>query len=121
MPVAYCQCPVLIMNHVTHNDRDVYTGMSCLVGHVDTSYHSLLNTFGEPKDGGPDGKTDAVWEVQFSEGTVASIYNWKNGHNYCGLDGVPVHRIKHWNVGGYGVRALELVELAIKTQTNKER
>ena len=113
LPVACCQCPVVIMKYITHNEQNIGVDMSSLMGCIDTNYHSLLNAFGEPTDGCD--KTDAEWKIKFDDGTIATIYNWKNGHNYCGLSGKPVHRITGWNVGGYSVSALDNVRLAIKT------
>jgi len=119
LPVACCLCPVVTMKYKTHNEQNIGVDMSSLMGCVDTDYHSLLNAFGEPADGCD--KTDAQWKIKFDDGTVATIYNWKSGHNYCGLSGKPVHRITHWNVGGYSVSALDNVRLAIKTHMRREQ
>jgi hypothetical protein len=31
---------------------------------------------------------------------VATIYNWKNGKNYCGEMGEPVEKMTYWHIGG---------------------
>ena len=69
-----------------------------LQGHLSTSYSRLIETLGEPITG--NYKTDAEWIVEFSDGKIATVYNWKNGYNYCGIDGRDVKDITEWSVGG---------------------
>jgi len=73
-----------------------------LVGYVECDYQTLLNVFGEPNPEHCDGyKTDAEWRVaENSLSYPISIYNWKNGKNYCGPDGLAVEDITRWNIGG---------------------
>jgi len=79
-----------------------------LQGYVDTTYKKLVDAFGEPT--GNDGyKTDAEWDLVFEDGTVASIYNYKDGKNYNGDDGVDVENITDWHIGGYNKLAVERV------------
>jgi len=40
---------------------------------------------------------------------VATIYNWKDGPNYCGAEGTPVKKIMDWHVGGRSADALARV------------
>jgi len=64
----------------------------------------LCSTFGEPSSHGDGYKTDAEWELKIKteeKEEVVTIYNWKDGHNYCGEDGNPVHLITDWHVGGH--------------------
>ena len=83
----------------THNDISINSNGTCLQGYINAHYYDLLETFGEPTES--DGyKVDAEWRIEFEDGTVATIYNWKNGPNYCGADGTPVEYITEWNVGG---------------------
>lgn len=77
-------------------------------GYLNASYIDLITIFGEPNEG--DGyKIDAAWEIQFSDGVVARIYNYKNGYNYCGDNGQPVDNIFTWHIGGYEPKAVENV------------
>jgi hypothetical protein len=69
------------------------------------------------KDGFDNYKSDAEWQVQFDDGTVATIYNWKNGRNYCGDEGTPTHLIREWHIGGYSGDAVDLVKTAIRNKT----
>jgi antitoxin component YwqK of YwqJK toxin-antitoxin module len=83
--------------------------MTCLQGYIVASYDRLVELFGEPTEG--DGyKVDAEWIVEFEDGTVATIYNWKNGRNYCGHEGYPIELITDWNIGGYKKQAVRLVD-----------
>ena len=85
----------------THNDTEVGTDRTYLQGYVDAYYPDLLEKFGPPKTNGECYKTDAQWALEFADGTVATVYNWKNGINYCGADGTPVEDITEWHIGGH--------------------
>ena len=83
-----------------------------LQGNVGATYHELVEIFGEPTRYEPDeyeNKIDALWAIKFEDGTVATIYNYKNGLNYLGAEGKRVSEISMWNVGGYDERAVTLV------------
>ncbi len=80
-----------------------------LRGYVKTTYDQLVRTFGEPGKG-DQYKTDAEWIVRIN-GTIATIYNWKNGPSYTGPSN-PVEDITEWNIGGKP-GAEDLVERAI--------
>ena len=83
-------------------------GGTCLQGHVAANYADLVAVFGEPGPG--DGyKVDAEWVLLFEDGTVATVYNYKDGRNYEGADGLDVQDITDWHVGGRSARAVELV------------
>ncbi len=89
--------------------RNVDAGGTSLVGEIKATYKQLKKLFGEPS--GSDGyKSDAEWEIKFEDGTVATIYNWKDGKNYRGESGTPVEAITDWHVGGHDAKALTYVE-----------
>jgi hypothetical protein len=104
------------MQFITHNEDDsIHTSGTCLRGHITTSYANLVDVFGQPmKDGFDDYKSDAEWVVQFEDGSVATIYNYKNGMNYCGSEGTPTHRIHDWNIGGYDTAVVTYIIDALK-------
>ena len=82
----------------THNESFIDTNGTCLQGYVTVSYHTLVDTFGQPH--GSDGyKVDWEWDIEFPDGTVATIYNWKNGPNYGNTLTRP-EDINEWHVGG---------------------
>lgn len=82
-------------------------------GYIDVSYQRLVEIFGEPQES--DGyKVDAQWNLIFSDKTVATIYNYKDGKNYLGDDGDDVKDIRDWHVGGFNQHALACVRKALK-------
>ena len=83
-----------------------------LQGTIRATYEHLVAAFGEPREGSPDGKTDAEWCL--SDGSlVATVYNWKNGQAWCGPDAPKVEDITEWNVGGKGFGAVQAVVKAL--------
>ena len=71
-----------------------------LQGTVNTSYEQLVHAFGEP-DFGPNAQGDKVtceWNISFSDGTEATVYDWK-------YDETPMGPAE-WNVGGRSKKAL---------------
>jgi len=72
-----------------------------LKGHLTLPYERMVEVFGEPHSRGWDGdKTDVEWAFETSEGIVFTLYNWKNGKNYCGEFGLEVEKMTEWNIGG---------------------
>lgn len=71
-----------------------------LQGYVSTTYDKIVSKYGPPIEG--DGyKIDAEWIIQWEDGLVGTIYNWKNGKNYLGKEGTPTKKIEEWNIGGH--------------------
>mgnify|MGYP003134120073 CR=1 FL=1 len=87
------------------------------VGTLLVSFDFLKKTFGDPIQlniENSNGKSDVEWCIWFpDEGVAVSIYNWKNGPNYCGPDGTPVHEIIEWSVAGHGPEAVLCVDRAL--------
>lgn len=100
------------MSFVTHNHADISINGTSLQGCINARFSELRELFGEPTDG--DGyKVDAEWDLRFDDGTVATVYNWKDGPNYCGESGTPVQDIREWHVGGENKKALDSVQIAL--------
>jgi hypothetical protein len=94
------------MNFVTHNQAEIRIDGTHLQGVVDISYGMLTELLGPPAEG--DGyKTDAEWIVQFEDGVVITIYNYKNGPSYMGKHGTPPHLNVDWHIGGFEKSALD--------------
>jgi len=86
-------------------------------GYIECDYKTLVETFGTP-DCECDGyKMDRQWALKFEDGTVATIYNMKNGKNYLGpQQGLAPEDIKKWHVGGFSKEAVTLVEMSIEAK-----
>lgn len=96
------------MNFTTHNDNKIDVGGTFLQGYITAGYRDLLAKFG-PHLSGDGYKVDAEWNLLFDDGTVASIYNWKNGPSYLG-NTARLGAIDEWNIGGSSSRAVEMVK-----------
>ena len=89
----------------TATQRTSLNGTS-LQGYIDCDYETLCKVFGKETSDGDGYKVDAQWELEFSDGTVATIYNWKNGKNYDEDDGLEVSEITDWHIGGHSKQAV---------------
>ena len=97
-----------------------YVGGSSFSGYIDISYAELVEKLGEPCDFYDDYKSDAEWVIQFGNGQIATIYNYKDGRNYMGLDGKDKEDIRDWHIGGRGQAVLASVsELFPKSIVSK--
>ena len=101
------------MKFITHNDEHVNVNGTHLQGYIKADYSKLRAMLGESHSF--DGyKTDWSWDIEFEDGAVATIYNWKNGPNY-GAVGVTPDMIREWHVGGHNGEALENVKKILLT------
>ena len=75
-----------------------------LQGYVHAYYHQLVEVFGEPEGGGD--KTTVEWCLSFEDGTVATIYDWKEYDTPLGLYA--------WHIGGTSQRAVDRVTSTFK-------
>ncbi len=79
-----------------------------LIGYVKTTYANLVEQLGEPDRSWE--KSTAHWTIEASDGTVATIYDWKN-------DFTPEYEYD-WHIGGQynnKVKALVLAEIVTNT------
>lgn len=75
-----------------------------LQGYVNTTYATLVALFG-PSMGAGD-KTTQEWILQFNDGTVATVYDWKEYETPEGM--------YRWHVGGkHGTMVAALVQDAL--------
>jgi len=70
-------------------------------GTVTTTYNNLIDLFGQPRKGSIDKKTNCSWVLEFTDGTVATIYDWK-------MPEIPMEAYK-WHIGGKTKKAVEKV------------
>jgi hypothetical protein len=92
--------------------NSIYTELNgiSLQGYLpgNTKYEDIISALGEPLTG--DGyKVDAEWTIKFSDGLVATIYNYKTGKNYNGEDGLSVEDITDWHIGGSNKKVVDRV------------
>ena len=91
-----------------------------LQGYIKASYEQLLQTFGAPNSTLCDNyKTDVEWAFKFADGTVATLYNWKNGKNYLGDEGLELNDIYEWNVGGFNDKAVSRLLEQLRSHQKK--
>jgi len=83
------------------NTGDINVNKTIYVGEILISYPILVKVFGEPKN--VREKTSCIWDIEFDDGTVASIYDWKPSK-----DATP-ETTTLWNIGGFNRKAKELV------------
>lgn len=84
---------------------------TCLQGEIEIDYKILVKCFGLPGKG--DGyKVDAEWTVLTPFG-VATIYNYKDGKNYCGVAGLQKSKIRNWHIGGKQKEVVRIIWKAI--------
>lgn len=73
----------------------------------DTSISDIEQVFGRPSlTGSTDGKSQAEWTIRFPDGTIATIYDYKQRVN--------VDDIRYWSIGGNNTMAVYYVKKAMK-------
>lgn len=85
------------------NTNDIPYSGTCLQGYVVTTYDKIVEVLGEPIT--DIEKSTAHWNIQAPDGTVATIYDWKEWMT-------PVGEYE-WHIGGHGPKALLLVEFIL--------
>ena len=72
---------------------NVDTISTSLHGYLEATYLDLVKAFGEPTyDNGEEDKVTKEWSIEFTDGTVATIYDWKSSRALQGL--------YQWHIGG---------------------
>jgi hypothetical protein len=96
-----------------------YVNGTSLQGCVNVDYSTLVNVFGEPEGFFDNYKSDCAWTLEIN-GTICTIYNYKDGRNYLADNGLDKENITDWHVGGKSIRSYLLVEHAIKHYLNMQ-
>ena len=78
---------------------------SSYIGIINTTYERLVQAFGEPHIHGGD-KTTVEWILEFDDGTVATIYDWKE-------ETTPEYEYD-WHIGGFDILARIRVSEALQ-------
>ena len=83
-------------------------------GNITTTYAELTEVFGPDEGPSGDEKTQAEWTILFEDGTVATIYDWKEY-------GTPVEEVTDWHIGGRSSRAVDLVQAVLTAVRDVEQ
>jgi hypothetical protein len=75
-----------------------------LQGYIRATYAELVERFGEPTGGGD--KTTVEWCLAFEDGTIATIYDWKEYET-------PMYAYD-WHIGGKNKTAVTRVTSTFK-------
>ena len=87
-----------------------FQGGTCLQGYWTGPYKRIVEVLGEPHSDGDAYKVQAEWIIEFPCGTIATIYDWKEGDSYNGQgQGIPKEQVVGWHVGGVSPKAETLV------------
>lgn len=78
---------------------------TCFQGTVLTTLENLINHLGEPLEGSWDGKVTAQWLLEFEDGVIATIYDWKMGKT-------PVKQYE-WHIGGKSKDVVDRLQEAL--------
>lgn len=85
---------------------------TCLIGYVTTDHQTLCEKLGEPLTGcSGDGKVTCEWIVEFEDGSVGTIYDWKT-------KATPI-KTYNWHVGGKGINVLDKIGQFLELPTRK--
>lgn len=80
-----------------------------LIGYVNMPFDQLKRLFGDFEVESDPFKID--YEVEFIlDGYHFTIYNWKDGNNYLGEEGMPIEDITEWHIGGTHERNLSILQ-----------
>lgn len=84
------------------------TGGTSLQGYMNATFDELIEEFGAPTYDEPsgDGKVDVEWCLRFDDGTLATIYNWKD---YDGGARCKSGESYRWHIGGKSFNAVSHV------------
>jgi len=91
------------------------TSGTWLQGHIETTRAELTKAFGEPTQYGEGDKVTIEWGIQFDDGTIATIYDWKRYE--LGTPKDP--EIVSYNIGGLSSRAVDLVRDALSKKISR--
>jgi hypothetical protein len=106
-----------IMQFQTHNDANIETHGSSLMGYIQATRAQLEAVFGAPMDfdcGVPEDndKVTTMWRLRFGT-QVATIYDWKRYE-----DGAPkAHEVIAWHIGALDKQAELLVHDAFRERS----
>jgi hypothetical protein len=81
------------MRFKTHNDHPININFTSLQGYIQATRAELISIFGAPKTTGHDSSVTCEWRIEFEDGTIATIYDWRR-------ETPDLHEQYSWHVGG---------------------
>lgn len=94
------------MKFHTHNEATVNDHGVMLQGGIQATRAQMVKAFGAPRQG-VNSRVVNDWKLQFADGTVAYLYDWKS-------EPFPDDEPYNWRIGGVTHRAVELVHRAFR-------
>ena len=82
------------------------THMTCGRGSVIATYDRLVELFGQPYVTNC-GKTQVEWDIEWSDGTISTIYDWK-------CNDYEPEEVTEWNIGGDSYLSADHVKNLLK-------
>ena len=87
--------------------------MECLRGYITAKYDDIVKAFGKPNVFGPNARNEdkgvtCEWRIEYKDGVVATIYDWKHYGN-------TATDAYEWNIGGNSPMALERITAKLET------
>ena len=75
-----------------------------LKGYVETTYKNITKKLGEESfyENSSEEKTQSEWILEFKDGKIATIYNYKTGRT-------PIEKYD-WHIGGHDVEVVKRVQ-----------
>jgi hypothetical protein len=110
------------MKFTTSQQQPIETGGSHLIGVIEVPYNKIKTAFGNACGGDGD-KVQVEWSIQFEDGTIATIYDWKEGDCYHGKgNGTHFSDVTEWHIGGFNQKAEDYVlEVLASVQENTDK
>lgn len=96
---------VLTIWNIKNAEKFIETEMISLQGDMDIKYKEIVEVFGEETLNGDGYKVQAEWHILTPDG-FASIYDYKQGKNYCGDKGIAKSKVTDWHIGGENEKVL---------------
>lgn len=89
------------------NDKKTFIKLtgSCYQGDLEANFEDLKKCFGEPLEGSADGKVQNEWIFEFEDGSIGSIYDWKQNGEFA-------QQPYTWNIGGHFKNVVPKVQRA---------
>ena len=88
---------------------------------INITYDEIVSKLGKEHSGASgDDKILVEWSFEFSNGIVATLYNWKNGTNYDPSNGLDKEEITDWHIGGHNQDAVLLMNTLLMSDFETE-